>query len=56
VVCAAADAMQLIPEAVRPALRAAFRRARLAGLSLEVVEAALHPEEKAGVSKASDTT
>ncbi|HZU81967.1 MAG TPA: helix-turn-helix transcriptional regulator [Polyangiaceae bacterium] len=41
VVCAAAEAMQLMPEAVRPALRAAFRRARLAGLSVEAVDAAL---------------
>ncbi len=46
VVCAAADAMQLVPEAVRPALRAAFRRARLAGLSVEAVDAALHGVEK----------
>jgi DNA-binding XRE family transcriptional regulator len=56
VVCAAADAMQLIPDAVRPAVRAAFRRARLAGLSVEVVDAALHPDEKgaaaAGTKKA----
>lgn len=41
VVCAAAEAMQLMPDAVRPALRAAFRRARLAGLSVEAVDAAL---------------
>ena len=41
VVCAAAEAMQLMPEAVRPALRAAFRRARMAGLSVEEVDDAL---------------
>jgi hypothetical protein len=41
VVCAAAEAMQLMPDAIRPALRAAFRRARLAGLSVEAVDAAL---------------
>jgi hypothetical protein len=33
--------MQLMPDAIRPALRAAFRRARLAGLSVEAVDAAL---------------
>jgi DNA-binding transcriptional regulator YiaG len=46
VVCAAAEAIQIMPGAIRPALRAAFRRARLAGLSVEDVDAALHPEEK----------
>jgi hypothetical protein len=46
VVCAAAEAMQLMPEAIRPALRAAFRRARLAGLSVEDVDRALHPRAK----------
>jgi len=35
VVCAAAEAMQMMPEQIRPALRAAFRRARLAGLSVD---------------------
>jgi hypothetical protein len=34
--------MQMTPDAVRPALRAAFRRARLAGLSVEVVDKALN--------------
>jgi hypothetical protein len=42
VVCAAAEAMQLMPDAIRPALRAAFRRARLAGLSVEAVDKALN--------------
>jgi hypothetical protein len=41
VVCAAAEAMQVMPEEIRPALRAAFRRARLAGLSLESIERGL---------------
>jgi hypothetical protein len=41
VVCAAADAMNLPPEAVRPAVRAAFRRAQQAGFTREEVEAAL---------------
>jgi hypothetical protein len=38
VVCAAAEAMNMMPEEIRPALRAAFRRARLAGLSVEDVD------------------
>jgi transcriptional regulator with XRE-family HTH domain len=38
VVCAAAEAMQMMPQNIRPALAAAFRRARLAGLSVEVVD------------------
>lgn len=34
--CAAADLLlQMMPEQIRPALRAAFRRARLAGLSVD---------------------
>jgi hypothetical protein len=41
VVCAAAEAMQVMPDAVRPALRAAFRRAVLARLSVEAVDKAL---------------
>src|ERR1700722_2929288 len=44
VVCAAADAVQLLPDAIRPALRAAFKRARLVGLTVEDVEAALGPD------------
>jgi hypothetical protein len=42
VVCAAAEAMQVMPDAIRPALRAAFRRARLARLTVEAVDDALH--------------
>jgi transcriptional regulator with XRE-family HTH domain len=41
VVCAAAEAMQIMPDAIRPALRAAFRRAHLAGLTVEAVDRAL---------------
>jgi hypothetical protein len=48
-VCAAADAMNVTPEAVRPALRAAFARARLVGLSVEAVEAALRASNRARV-------
>ncbi|HEY1695502.1 MAG TPA: helix-turn-helix transcriptional regulator [Polyangiaceae bacterium] len=43
VVCAAAEALDLSPRAVRPALLAAFRRARETGLTLGDVEAALTP-------------
>jgi hypothetical protein len=41
VVCAAAEALNVPPPAVRPWLLAAFRRAREAGLRVEDVEAAL---------------
>jgi transcriptional regulator with XRE-family HTH domain len=41
VVCAAAEAIELTPRAVRPALLAAFRRAREMRLTVEQVEAAL---------------
>jgi hypothetical protein len=40
-VCAAAEAVELMPAAVRPALLAAFTRARLLGLTVEAVEAGL---------------
>ncbi len=43
VVCAAAEAMDVMPEGIRPALRAAFRRARLARLSVEDIDSALNP-------------
>ena len=46
VVCAAAEALDVSPRAVRPALLAAFQRAREAGLTLEQVEKALSPEVK----------
>lgn len=41
VVCAAADVLELSPRAVRPALLAALRCAREAGLSLETIEGVL---------------
>jgi len=43
VVCAAADALDVSPRAVRPALLAAFRRAREAGVTLDQLETALAP-------------
>jgi hypothetical protein len=46
IVCAASDAMNALPREVRPALLAAFSRARRLGLSIEVIERAL------GASKA----
>jgi transcriptional regulator with XRE-family HTH domain len=41
VVCAAAEAIDVLPKAIRPALRAAFARARRLGLTVEEVEKAL---------------
>jgi hypothetical protein len=41
IVCAAADAMNALPRDVRPALLAAFTRARRLGLGTETVEKAL---------------
>ena len=41
IVCAAADAMNVLPRDVRPALLAAFTRARRLGLAIEAVESAL---------------
>ena len=43
VVCAAAEALDVSPRAVRGALLAAFRRAREAGLTIEQVERLLTP-------------
>jgi len=43
VVCAAAEAMSLSPQALRPAVLAAFARARDAGLTLDAVVDALAP-------------
>jgi hypothetical protein len=45
IVCAAADAMDVKPAAVRPALLAAFRRARRLGLAVQAVEDALDGAE-----------
>lgn len=41
VVCAAADAMQVAPRAVRPALVAALARAKALNLSLDALQASL---------------
>lgn len=41
VVCAASEAMDVLPRAIRPALLAAFTRTRELGLSVESVEQAL---------------
>jgi hypothetical protein len=43
VVCAAAEAMSLAPQALRPALRAALLRAKEAGLTMEAVIEGLAP-------------
>jgi hypothetical protein len=41
VVCAAAEAIDVLPKTIRPALKAAFARARRLGLTVEEVEKAL---------------
>ena len=41
--CAAAEASDASPKALRPVLHVAFKRARELGLSVEDVEAALAP-------------
>ena len=51
VVCAAAEAMSLSPQAVRPAVLAAFARARDAGLTLEAVVGVLAPTPPRNRSK-----
>jgi transcriptional regulator with XRE-family HTH domain len=43
VVCAAAEAMDISPRAVRPAIAAAFARAHALGLGVDTVHAALQP-------------
>jgi hypothetical protein len=45
ITCAAADAMSATPEAVRPALRAAFARARDLRLTTAEVASALAPPD-----------
>jgi AcrR family transcriptional regulator len=47
VVCAACDALDAAPRAMRPAVLAAFRRARELGLTMDDVEKALAPATKA---------
>ncbi len=43
VVCAVADATDLLPRALRPVLHAAFARARALGLTVEQLEESLRP-------------
>jgi hypothetical protein len=50
-VCAAADAMDVLPSAVRPALAAAFGRAYEMGVSVETVQAELAPAAPAASGK-----
>jgi hypothetical protein len=47
IVCAAAEAMATTPQAVRPALVAAFGRTASVGLTLDEVRAALEPAARA---------
>jgi len=54
VVCAAADSMSLTPNAIRPALVAAFRRARQMHLTVEDMENALSPKEQPAERKKQD--
>ncbi|HEY3822534.1 MAG TPA: helix-turn-helix transcriptional regulator [Polyangiaceae bacterium] len=57
VVCAAAEAMSLSPQTLRPAVLAAFARARDAGLTLDAVVGVLappHPEETASKGAGKD--
>jgi hypothetical protein len=44
VVCAAAEALDVSPRVVRPALLAAFKSAHAVGLDVEAVEKALTPQ------------
>jgi transcriptional regulator with XRE-family HTH domain len=53
IVCAAAEAMDLSPRALRPALFAAFRKARELGVALEEAEEALAPAGAASARPAS---
>jgi len=52
VVCAAAEALDTKPQAVRDVLRAAFSRARAMALTVEDVDAALSPPPPAGPAPA----
>ena len=47
IVCAAAEAISATPQAVRPALLAAFERAASVGLAVDEVRGALRPAAKA---------
>jgi hypothetical protein len=55
VICAAAEALDVSPRAVRPAVLAAFRAAREVGLSVADVETALAPPPPAPVPTGSTT-
>jgi hypothetical protein len=48
VVCAAAEAMEMMPKEVRPGLYAAFARAKEIGLTVDVIERALRSKLRAG--------
>jgi hypothetical protein len=50
VVCAAAETMDVTPRAIRPAIQAAFTRARELGLSVEAMEKALCREPPGSAS------
>ncbi|MGH7297063.1 MAG: hypothetical protein ACRELB_19150 [Polyangiaceae bacterium] len=56
VVCAAADAIDVTPREVRPALMAAFTRARRLGLSVVDVEKALGEGARAATPAAAAAT
>ena len=47
IVCAAAEAIDVTPKAIRPALLAAFRRARVIGLGVDAVANALEAADTA---------
>jgi hypothetical protein len=51
VVCAAAEAMGVMPGAIRPALLAAFTRGREIGLGVDALEKALRDRENAANAK-----
>jgi len=52
VVCAAAEAMEMMPRDVRPGLHAAFARASEIGLTVDVVERALRSKLEAAPPRA----
>ena len=52
VVCAAAEALALSPASVRPALRAAFERAKAMELTVDEVDAVLSPKAPPQTNKA----
>jgi hypothetical protein len=50
VLCAAAETMDVSPRAIRPAIQAAFTRARELGLTVEAIEKALRGEAPAAAA------